>query len=243
MQSTIKSIENSPKIYTRTAGLIYLTIIVSGMLGEIFIRGKLIVSGDAAATSHNIIANENLWRIGTACDLLMHLCDIPLMLLLFLLLRPVNKNLAFLAVLFNLIQTAVLVLNKLSLLFALFLLGDADYLKSFTPDQLHALSYLAIKTHGYGYGFGLLFFAFVCIIQGYLIFKSGYLPKTIGILMMVAGPCYLINSFSLILAPKIADMLFPMLMIPIFIAELSLCLWLLFKGVDIPKWKTYLMER
>ena len=127
---TSHTIEASPQVYARIGGILYLMIIIAGALGEIFIRGKLIVSGDAMSTANNIMAAQSLWRIGIAGDLLMHVCDVPLMLVFYVLLKPVNKNLALLAVLFNLIQTAVLVANKLNLLMPLFLLGNADYLKA-----------------------------------------------------------------------------------------------------------------
>jgi hypothetical protein len=159
------------------------------------------------------------------------------MLIFYVLLRPVNRNLALLAVLFNLVQTAVLVANKLNLMAALFLLGSADYLKAFEPHQLHALSYLSLKLHDYGFGVGLIFFGCECLVVGYLIFRSGYLPKTIGVLMQIAGLCYLTNSFALLLAPPFANMLFPAILVPAFIGELSLCLWLLVKGVNISKWE------
>ncbi|MEP6514247.1 MAG: DUF4386 domain-containing protein [Parafilimonas sp.] len=167
----------------------------------------------------------------------MHVCDVPLMLVFYVLLRPVNKNLALLAVLFNLIQTAVLVATKLNLFTALFLLGSADYLKAFEPHQLHALMYLSIKSDGYGFGIGLIFFGFECLVLGYLIFRSAYLPKTLGVLMQIAGLCYLTNSFALLLAPTFADMISPAILVPAFIGELSLCLWLLVKGVNVPKWE------
>jgi hypothetical protein len=230
-------LETSPQVYARIGGVLYLIIIVAGMFGELFVRGKLIVSGNATATATNIMAHELLWRIGIACDLVMHICDVPLMLIFYVLLRPVNKNLALLAVLFNLVQTAVLVANKLNLLWAMFLLGSADYLKAFEPHQLHALSYLAIKSHGYGFGMGLIFFGFECLVVGYLIFRSGYLPRILGVLMQIAGLCYLTNSFALIIAPAFADRLFPAILVPSFIAELSLCLWLLVKGVNVTKWE------
>lgn len=177
MNSTINSVETSPRSYARIGGALYLIIIIGGSFGELFVRNKLIVSGDPVTTAANIMASQLLWRTGIACDLLMHICDIPLMFIIYLLLKPINKNLAFLAVLFNLIQTAVLVANKLNLFLALFLVGNAAYLKSFEPQQLQTLMYLAIKSHGYGYGIGLIFFGFVCLIQGYLIFKSEYIPK------------------------------------------------------------------
>lgn len=237
MNTTIKTIETSPKFYARIAGALYLVIIIGGSISELFIRNKLIVPGDAAVTAGKIMSSPLLWRTGIAFDLLMHICDIPVMLILYLLLRPVNKHLALLSMLFNLIQTAVLVAIKLNLLGALFPLDTAEYLKAFDPQQRYALSYLAIRWHGYGYGIGLIFFAFVCIIEGYLIYNSRYFPKFIGVLMPVAGLCYLINSFSLILAPAFADKLFPLILLPVIVAELSFCGWLLIKGVNTRVWK------
>lgn len=234
---TDRTVETSPQIYARIGGVLYLILILAGMVGVIFVRGKLIVGGDPTATANNIIASPLLWRFGIAGDLVMHVCDVPLMLVFYVLLRPVDKNLALLAVLFNLVQTSVLVANKLNLLAALFLLGNADYLKTFEPHQLHALAYLSIKLHDYGFGVGLIFFGFECLVVGYLVFRSGFLPRTIGVLMQIAGLCYLTNSFALILAPAFANMLFPAILLPAFIAELSLCLWLIVKGVKVPKWE------
>jgi len=238
---TSRTIETSPQVYARIGGILYLMIIIAGALGEIFIRGKLIVSGDAMSTANNIMAAQSLWRIGIAGDLLMHVCDVPLMLVFYVLLKPVNKNLALLAVLFNLIQTAVLVANKLNLLMPLFLLGNADYLKAFEPNQLFALTYLFIKVHDYGFGIGLIFFGFACLIYGYLLFRSGYFPRTLGVLMAIAGLSYLTNSFTLILAPAYAGTIFPILVLAL-IGELSFCLWLIAKGVDLPKWEKRALE-
>jgi hypothetical protein len=228
----------SPKKIARTGGVLYLIIIAAGIFGEIFVRNKLIVSGDATATANNIMASQLLWRIGITCDLIMHVCDVPLMLIFYILLRQVNKDLALLAVLFNLIQTAVLVANKLTLLVPLFLLGSQDYLKAFEPHQLQALTYLSVKADGYGFGIGLIFFGFECLILGYLIFRSGFFPKILGVLMQIAGSCYLINSFALLISPTFADLISPAILLPSFIGELSLCLWLLVKGVNVPKWKS-----
>ena len=118
-----------------------------------------------------------------------------------------------------------------------FLLGDANYLKAFEPQQLQALAYLSIKSHGYGFGIGLIFFGCVLLVNGYLIIRSGYFPKAIGVMIQIAGICYLINSFALILAPSLTDILFPAILLPPFIGELSLCLWLIIKGVNLPKWQ------
>nr|WP_294923471.1 DUF4386 domain-containing protein [uncultured Flavobacterium sp.] len=234
MKFNLKNLETSPQPYARIAGLFYLLIIIAGAFAEALVRNKLVVYGDATTTANNIIHSEFLWKIGITADLIMQVCDLPVMVLLYFLLRPVSKKLALLNLSFNLIQTAVLVINKLNLLAALFFLGDADYLKSFSPDQLHTLSYLAIKLHGFGFGIGLIFFAFVCLIEGYLIYKSGYFPKVFGVLMAIAGLCYLTNTFALILAPQLSSIA---LLLPCLVAELALSLWLIFKGVNLPVWK------
>ena len=228
--------ETSPQIYARIGGVLYLTLILVGIFAVVFVRGKLIVAGDATATANNMIASQLLWRIGIAADLIMHVCDIPIMLIIYILLRPVNKNIALLALLFNLIQTAVLVANKLNLVAALLQLESVDYLKTIDPYQLHAQMYLSLKLHDIGFGIGLIFFGFTCLVNGYLIFRSGYLPKTIGVLIQIAGLCYLTNSFALLLSPKFAHIIFPTILVPAFIGELSFCLWLIVKGVNVPKW-------
>ena len=232
---TTRTVEVSPQVYARIAGILYLIIIIAGALGQIFIRGKLIVAGDAIATAGNLMASQSLWRIGIAGDLLMHVLDIPVMLALYLLLKPVNKPLAVSAVLFNLIQTAVLVVNKLNLLVPLLLLGNAEYLQALEPQQLQALAYVPLRLHDYGFGIGLIFFGCVCLVQGYLIFRSGFLPKTIGVLMALAGLSYLTNSITLLLAPAYAEMVVPVLALAL-LGELALALWLIVKGVNVPKW-------
>src|SRR2546425_12342976 len=206
---TDRTVETSPQIYARIGGILYLYIIVAGTLGELFVRDKLIVSGDATATANNIIASQLLWRISIAGELIMLVCSVALALIFYVLLRPVNKNLALLAVFFNLVELAIDAANKLNLFMALFLLGGADYLKAFEPDQLHALAYLSLRLHEYGFGISLIFFGFVCLILGYLLFRSGYFPKTLGVLMTIAGLSYLTNSFTLLLAPTFAAMIFP----------------------------------
>ncbi len=232
--------EFSPNKYARIGGVLYLIIIIAGLFGQLLVREALVVSGDPTATANKIMNSEMLWRIGITVDLIMQICDLPLMLIFYLLLKPVNKNLALLNLLFNLIQTAVLVANKLNLLTALFLLGDATYLNTFNPDQLNTLSYIYIRLHDAGFGVGLIFFGFVCLIEGYLIFKSKYFPKAIGILMQIAGLCYLINCFTLILAPKFLSVF---VLVPCLIGELSLCLWLIFKGVNLSEWNKYVEEK
>lgn len=232
-------VTSSPQRYARIGGLLYLVIIAAGLSGELFLRGPLIASGNAAATATHIAQSALVWREAIAGDLLMHVCDVGLMLVFFVLLRPVSLELALLAVLFNLVQTAVLVANKINLLMPLFMLSDAAYLKAFEPQQLQALAYVFVKAHDYGFGIGLIFFGVECVIVGYLIVRSRYLPKVLGLMMEVAAIAYLTNSFALILSPALADRLFPIILLPPFFAELSLALWLLVRGVNMDRWVEY----
>jgi hypothetical protein len=234
---TDHTVETSPQLYARIGGLLYLIIIVVGLFDEAFVRDRIIVSGDATATAANIRSLESLWRFGIAAEFLLLICAVALTLIFFVLLRPVSRELALLAVFFNLVSLAVEAAVQLYLVGALFPLGKAEYLRAFQPEQLYVLASLSVKSHGYGFGVALIFFGCVCLIDGYLIFRSGFLPKTIGVLMQIAGLSYLTNSFTLILAPTFADRLFPAVLVPAFVGEASLCLWLLVKGVNVQRWK------
>ena len=234
---TDRTVETSPQLYARIGGVLYLIIIAVGLFDEAFVRNRIIVSGDATATAANIRSLEWLWRFGIAAEFLLLICAVALTLIFFVLLRPVNRDLALLAVFFNLVSLAVEAAVQLYLLGALFPLGQAEYLRAFEPEQLYALASLSVKSHGYGFGVALIFFGCVCLIDGYLIFRSGYLPKAIGVLMQIAGLSYLTNSFALMLAPAFANRIFPAVLIPAFVGEASLCLWLLVKGVNVQRWK------
>jgi hypothetical protein len=234
---TDRSLETSPQVLSRIGGVLYLIIIVLGIFGEVFVRNRLIVPGDAAITAANIRSMESLWRFGIAAELFLLICAVGLTLILFVLLRPVSRDLALLAVFFTLVSVALEAAIQLPLLAALFSLGDAGYLRAFEPAQLYAITSLSLKLHSYGFGLSLIFFGCVCLIQGYLIFKSGYLPKPVGVLMQIAGLSYLTNSFALLLAPTFADEIFPAVLVPAFIGESSLCLWLILKGVNLPPWE------
>ncbi len=232
-----RTVATSPQLYARIGGVLYLIIIVVGIFDEAFVRNRIIVSGDATATAANIRSLESLWRFGIAAEFFLLICAVALTLIFFVLLRPVSRDLALLAVFFNLVSLAVEAAVQLYLLGALFPLGKAEYLRAFQPEQLYALASLSVKSHGYGFGVALIFFGCVCLILGYLIFRSGFLPKVIGVLMQIAGLSYLTNSFALILAPTFANRIFPAVLVPAFVGEASLCLWLLVKGVNVEKWE------
>lgn len=222
--------------YARAAGALYLVIIVIGLLGEAWIRGSLVVSGDATATAQRILASEFLWRLGVAGELVLLVCAVALTFIWYVLLRPVNRSLALLMVFFAMISIAVEAVSALSLQAALAPLSSAAYLKVVDPQQLHALAYMSVVSHSHAFGVALIFFGVECLIVGHLICKSGYFPRVIGRLMQIAGVCYLINSFGMILSPSLANLIFPAILIPPLVGESSFCLWLLIKGVDIAGW-------
>lgn len=210
----------------RLAGLCYLAIIALGLWTEVYVRGSLVVAGDAAATAQNIAAHPQLWRLGLAADLLMQLLDLPVIVVLWRLLRPVNEMLALTATGLNLVQTAVLVANRVQLLGSLDLLTSPAIAAAFLPGQREALAMLAVQLHAQGFGIGLIFFGAACVIRGALIATSGVLPRALGWLLGLAGVAYLVNSFALLLAPAWAQLLFPAIMAPVLVGELALALWL-----------------
>jgi hypothetical protein len=211
------------RTYTRIGGALYLVIIAAGIFGPLLTRDQLIVPGHAAATADNIAASPELWRLGVGMDVVMQLFDVPVMLILFLLLSPVNRNVALLALLFNIVQTATLVANQLTLVAAELLSADEP-----------ALTDVAIRAYSYGEALGLVFFGFTLLSVGYLIRLSGYLPWRLGLLVQIGGISYVGNSFLLLVVPDVASIVF---LVPSFVAELSLALWLLVKGVDATRWR------
>ena len=233
----IRSIETAPLGYARLGGALYLVIILFGAFAEGFISSKLIVGGNAAATAHHILGSPMLWQIGVVGNVLVVLCAVPLMWIEYLLLRPVSKSLVLLALFLNLVSLAVEAVSKVFLLLVLPMLESAQYQQAFGPRQVPMLANLALKAHDISFNIALLFFGFTCLVNGYLIFKSGYFPKVLGILMQVAGVCYLVACWAALFAPVLAGKILPAALLPCLVGELSLCLWLLVKGVDRVQWQ------
>lgn len=218
----------------RIAGILYLTIIAAGIFAQFFVRESLLVAGDAAATAQNIRAAESLFRWGIAGDLLMILCDIALALVFFVLLKPVDSALSLLAAFFRLIQAAVLAANLMNLFLGLQLLSGAEYLTALGGEQLQAQALFFLTAHATGYSLGLVFFGLNCLLFGYLVFRSGYLPRILGALIVFAGVGYLTDSFASFLLPSYAsyaEIFALVVFLPAIIGELSMALWLLMKGV------------
>jgi hypothetical protein len=222
----------SDKNLARIAGFCYLVVIATGLFSEVFVRQSLRVSNDALATAHNIQTNELLFRWGFVADLINFVVGIPTILIIYHFFKKSNKIILQIALALVIIQTAIIAVNLLNQITPLLLLSNDTYLNTFQPNQLATLSLLSLNIQSIGYGIGLVFFGFYCILIGCVIFKTYAIPRIIGVLYAIAGLCYLINSFTMFLSKGFANPMFVYLAIPIFIGELSLCLWLLIKGID-----------
>ncbi len=208
----------------RIGGVLYLAIIVIGACGEMVVRGRVFVPTDAARTAANLRAMEWLWRVGVAGEIVLLASAVALALIFYILLRPVSRPLAAMAVLFNLVAIAIEGVAAVAL--------AAVLLTAVTDGTV----LLLIRAHSLGFGIGLVFFGIECVILGFLIARSGYIPRWIGVLMVVAGGCYVVNSFALILSPPLSRRIFPAILMPALVAELSLALWLLVRGVRGDQW-------
>jgi hypothetical protein len=200
-----------------------------------------VVPGNATATAANLRSMEWLWRLGVAGEIVLLTCAVALALILYLLLRPVGRDLALLALLFNLVSIAIEGVAAVSLAAALLPMTSAAYASAFSPEQLDVMAMLSIRSHSTGFGIALIFFGVECVILGYLIFRSRYMPRVIGVLMQIAGVCYVVNSFALLLSPPLSARLFPAILVPSLIAELSLALWLLTRGVRVDRWDQHVV--
>lgn len=234
--------QHSVQLLARSAGLLYLIVIVIGLVGETGIRESLIVPGDASATAQRILASAFLWRVGIASQLVLLVCAVALTSLWYVLLRPVHRNLAVAVVCFGLVSLAVESLCALQLQAALDPLTSPALSQVASEQQRHAMSYLAIVAHAKTFGVALIFFGVQCLLVGHLVRKSGYFPHALGIAMQIVGVCYLINSFAMFLHPPLQDALFPAILLPAFLGESAMCLWLLIKGVDAAKWRGALLR-
>ncbi|WP_210516086.1 DUF4386 domain-containing protein [Hymenobacter terricola] len=215
----------------RIAGLLYLVVIATGLFAEVFVRQALAVHGNALATFHNIQHSEMLYRAGFVADLCNFAVGLPGVLIMYVLLKPFGKYLARLAMFFVLVQTAVTAANLLNQLSPLLWSGTDQVRTVFSPAQLAALAAHSLNMQELGYGIGLFFFAFYCIIIGHLLFRSGLVPRVFGVLYALAGFSYLANSLVLFLSRHFANPWFPYFAGVSFLGELALCLWFIIKGV------------
>lgn len=228
---------SSPQLYARIGGVLYLIIIAFGLFAEGIVDSQLMVPGDPSATARNIMTAPTLWRVSIAGNIILPLCAVGLLLVEYVLLRVVHTRLVWLAVFFNLVSLALESVSKINLLEMLALLTDPLYAKGFAPTQLETLAYFALKSHDIAWNMALLFFGCTCLVNGCLIFKSGFLPRTIGVLLALAGLSYLIACSATLLLPAVANVILPGILLPVLVGEASFCLWLLIKGVNVEKWQ------
>jgi len=237
---TIKEKMNPNKI-ARVAGFLYLLMAPFGVFGMFYVPSIIIVPGDAAITANNIMASESLFRSGIVSTLMVQIINIFMVLVLYKLLKPVNKNHALLMVIFILIGAPIAMLNELNRLITLLLLSGADYLTVFTADQLQALVPLFLDLHEQGITIAGIFWSLWLFPMGYLAFKSGYIPRILGVLLIIAGFGYLIDSFAVFLLPNFYATISQFILFTTY-GELLFPLWLLIKGVNVEQWEKRALE-
>lgn len=222
-----------PRAQARIAGFLYLVIIVAGAVGY-SMHSRLFVWDDAAATAANILASEPLWRLSFAAMLVMLACDVAVAAIFYFLFEPVNRTLSLVACAFRLVLVAIVGVALLGRYAPLLLLKDTAS-AAFDADQLQAMALLSIQMFERGFEVALVFFGFHCLAIGWLIYRSSFLPRFLGGLLVLAGVCYLISTFRSLVFPGVAV---PFdLQILSYVAEMVLCLWLLVGGVNAERWK------
>jgi hypothetical protein len=215
--------------YARLAGLAMLLSIVFGYIGEMYLPGKIIVRQDAAATAANIVGNPALFRLNFAAYLVEGLCDIALCVFFYILLRPVDRNLALLSAFFGIASMILFAVAQSSLFAASLVLGDTSGMTAFTAEQRNGLAYLAVRIAGTIAWLFLCLYGIASMLRGYLIARSGYLPKLIGILFILGGAGFFLRSATYLLAPRLSS---PWLLMPMALAGIPLMAWLLIRGID-----------
>jgi Domain of unknown function (DUF4386) len=213
----------------RRAGLLYLAFIITCIFAGV-VRSNLIVYDDAAKTADHLKNSMWLLRISFVDDLVSAVLFLLAAWALYVILKPVHKNLALLFLMLNAAGVAVQCLSLLFLSAPMLISGSADLQKTFQPDQLNALNLLFLNLHKSGFTIAQIFYGTWLFPLGYLVYKSGFLPKWLGILLMADCAGCLIWFFQFFLLPDYAIITYPGLAIS-FIAEFSLSLWLLIKGV------------
>lgn len=230
--------QTSPLSLARVAGFLYLSLVPLGFFGVGYVYPRLIVPGDIAATIEHIKASEALFRLNIVSGLLLQIINIFVVLALYRLLKPVSRNIALLMVGFILLAVPIAMLNQLNHFAVLILLADPAYAARFTAEQLQGLVSFFLDLHEHGVLIAGIFWGLWLFPMGYLVFKSGFLPRILGILLIIGCFGYLFDSFMSFLLPN------PGLNIAIFTfwGEILLPLWLLIKGVNVERWEQRALE-
>jgi len=222
----------------KIAGAGYLVIFVSGIFANFFVLEGLVVSGDAKTTTMNIMNNGLQYRIGILSFFIMVIFDVVLTWALYILFKSVNKDISLLAAWLRLVNATIFAVAMYHLLGVLQLLSGADYLAVLGAGHLQAQVMLSLEAFNSTWLVGLIFFGLHLFFLGYLILKSNFIPKIIGVLLIAASFGYLVDSFAHFLLPSYDDyknVFMLVVIVPGVIGELSLALWLLLKGVKVRK--------
>jgi hypothetical protein len=220
----------------RLAGFLYLIAMATGLFAEFYVHfpSTLVVSGDVAKTASNIMANERLYRVGIANNISTFAIDVVLIWALYVLLKPVNRNLALLGVFFRLVETTIACVAIINYYVAMQFVSDAEHLKGFDSNQMQALSILH-DTYALTFVIVAIFLGLGSTIFNYLLFKSRYIPKALAAWGIFASLLLLMSQFAIIIFPAVEKIIIPACYGPIAIDEIALGFWLLFKGANIPK--------
>lgn len=230
------SAETPPRAKARIAGALYLVSIAAGSFAELFVRAKLILYADAAGTAANIMASTELYRIGFFADLTAMMSGVASAVIMFVLLKPVSRTIALTALACDVISNTVSLSAAILLFAPLVILPGGHGLSAFTPAELDASALLSIRLYELAYSVSLAVFSGSCLLTGYLIVRSTFLPQALGVLLAIAGLCYLTNSAVNFMPPGFGAYLFPWILLPCLLAEGALALWLLVAGVNPAAW-------
>ena len=189
-----------------------------------------IIPGDAAATANRILASGGLFRVGIIGLLLAIIGDVVRAWALYVFLKQVNKSIALLAAWWMLLHDAIFGFANVCLVVTSELLGGAGYFAGLAPDQLHPLMMMLLQLHQHGFNIGIFFFSFHLLLLGYLVLKSGYVPRILGVLLLIASISYLVDSAGIILLSNYPELITNILALPMIVGELAFVLWLVFKG-------------
>lgn len=222
----------SPKAKARLAGVLFLLTMVGGGFAQNYVAGSIVVAGDAAATAHRIVAHELLYRLGFAVYLIEMSCQIAMTVLFYDLLTPVSKTGSLLAAVFGLIGCTVKTLARLFFFAPLLILSGAHYLSAFDPKQLEAAAFFSLRMNYTVETIAMVFFGLNTVVTGYLVLRSSFLPRFLGVISVVGGVGWLIYLYE----PLAARLESAIVGIGA-IGALTMVLWLLVKGVDEPRWK------
>jgi hypothetical protein len=227
--------EISPAQHTaaRVVGIIYPIQMATGIFGEVFARGQLIARGDPTKTAENIMASEQLFRLSIAGDLITYILVMVLTWALYVLLRPVNRNVALLGAFFRLSELAVLCIATVNSLVVLKLLGGAAYLRTFDANQLNSLVMLAYSTQGMTMSVGFILLGLGSSIFAYLLLRSHYVPKALAALGIFSSLLLALGTLAIIVFPGLG-VIGMSYMMPMGLFEVGLGLWLLIKGIREP---------